>query len=513
MDLNTRYATLSHRWGNIQILKLLSDNEKSLRREIPFLSLPRTFQDAINICLAIELRYIWIDSLCIIQDSKTDWNYEAARMCTIYSNAWLGIAATFARDGHDGLFSEESSRPASVVEASCRTERSVHAGKLVAMEIDAWWKEIELAPLNCRAWVIQERVLSPRTVHFAYDQMWWSCQGLHVACEAMPTGEVLNQDFNKFMADLLQKPARDVELKHAWIQLVQRYTSAGITYDTDRPMAIAGIAEAVAQAQSILPCDYLAGVWRDGFVRSLIWNTSIFTTPRPHAISHTRSASTPTWSWLSLNAPVGYGWRFQPGEPFAQFLDACTYPVAGPFGPVNGGYVTLKGPLLSLRRSSDPRRYKSGDYELGTSAFHTPQAINLVLDNEDLERLRDLWGIYDEYDDVPDLFAGDPFSGPFTVENFARGRFTADNLADCMFDCWDWPEMGKEIFFACLYSGIGISSDYKWVVGGLLLTCFDCPDGGGIGYSRMARLDLVFREEVGVEEYLKNLEQQQYTIY
>lgn len=480
LESDTKYATLSHRWGGVEILKLLQKNEKSLGQDVPFQSLPQTFQEATSICLSLGLRYLWIDSLCIIQDLKTDWDHEAARMCNIYSNAWLGIAATFAIHGHDGLLSEESSLLPSVVEPSC-TRKRLSTGKFVALDSYVWHSRIEQAPLNLRAWVVQERILSPRTVHFASDQMWWSCMGLHIACEATPTGEYYPQHSNAWTTTLRSgsSPGKPVNWSHAWDSLVKKYMLSQITYGSDRPMAVAGIAEAVAKAHSILPHDYLAGLWRGHLVSSLLWYTSNFRMPCLYVISHSRVTSTPTWSWLSVNAPLEMLVPLiRSYKLLAQLLDARTDPVAGPFGPVNGGHVTLKGPLLLLRRSTDPERYKKGEHELGALSFHTAHINNLVVDDEDLERIKTLKRLDEQYG---------------------------------LFDCWDWPEMGTEVYFACL--DIDNEKAEEWnIVNGLLLARFDRPDGGGTGYSRMARLELQFNIGPSLQNYFKNYEQQ-YTIY
>lgn len=139
----------------------------------------------------------------------------------------------------------------------------------------------------------------------------------------------------------------------------------------------------------------------------------------------------------------------------AQLLDARTSPVAGPFGPVKDGYVTLKGPLIALRRSTDPQRYKNGEQEVGALAFHMAHVHNLAVDNgEELKSIRYLKEFHD----------------------WER------------FDCWNWPEMGKKIYLACLHEDWG-------TVNGLLLARSDSPDGGEAGYARMGKVVLEFERK------------------
>ncbi|KAF2739644.1 hypothetical protein EJ04DRAFT_420881, partial [Polyplosphaeria fusca] len=91
-----RYTTLSHRWGSSQPLRTLTSNIESLSQSIPLSSLPPTFLDAMRLTLSLDIHHIWIDSLCIIQDSPSDWSSEAARMSSVYSHSTLNIAAVSA---------------------------------------------------------------------------------------------------------------------------------------------------------------------------------------------------------------------------------------------------------------------------------------------------------------------------------------------------------------------------------------------------------------------------------
>lgn len=98
-DDRAQYVTLSHCWGDTStILTTTKDTIEQRRRNIPFSELPRTFQDAVQITRALGLRYLWIDSLCIIQDDKDDWQFESAKMAEIYLGSCLTIAATASVD-------------------------------------------------------------------------------------------------------------------------------------------------------------------------------------------------------------------------------------------------------------------------------------------------------------------------------------------------------------------------------------------------------------------------------
>lgn len=104
------YASLSHCWGGMQPIQLTAETEAALRAGLPIQQLPKTFREAIYVCRRLDASYIWIDSLCILQDSMADWEKEAALMHKVYSHAHFNVAATGARNCYDGLGFERDSR-------------------------------------------------------------------------------------------------------------------------------------------------------------------------------------------------------------------------------------------------------------------------------------------------------------------------------------------------------------------------------------------------------------------
>jgi hypothetical protein len=98
------YVTLSHCWGTVETLKLMKSNVQALSSTIPLHSLCKTFQDAVLVTSLLGYKYLWIDSMCIIQDNEDDWRKESALMSEVYSNAVVNLAATDAKDGSVGLF-------------------------------------------------------------------------------------------------------------------------------------------------------------------------------------------------------------------------------------------------------------------------------------------------------------------------------------------------------------------------------------------------------------------------
>lgn len=102
-QLEGPYVTLSHCWGNARLVtQLVQDNKATFLAELPHL--PRTFEDVLVATKQLGARYIWIDSLCIVQDDEADWAKESMLMASVYRNALCNIAATGAEDSQGGLF-------------------------------------------------------------------------------------------------------------------------------------------------------------------------------------------------------------------------------------------------------------------------------------------------------------------------------------------------------------------------------------------------------------------------
>jgi Heterokaryon incompatibility protein (HET) len=91
------YIALSHRWGAPDLSKpqltTTAANLPAMIEKIPLESMPLNYKDAVITTRKLSFRYLWIDSLCIIQDSMQDWEAESAKMGEVYQNAQLTIAA------------------------------------------------------------------------------------------------------------------------------------------------------------------------------------------------------------------------------------------------------------------------------------------------------------------------------------------------------------------------------------------------------------------------------------
>lgn len=177
----SRYIALSHRWGDLsraQRFCTYADNIAQRKERIRYDELPASFQDAVRVTRALGVRYLWIDSLCIIQEDPDDWAAEAGRMEDVFSHAYCTIAASSASSSLVGFLGERQPRDAIMLPTS--------GGALLylAEDIDDFRADVENSILSSRGWVLQERALSRRTIYFTSTQVYWECGG-GVVCETL----------------------------------------------------------------------------------------------------------------------------------------------------------------------------------------------------------------------------------------------------------------------------------------------------------------------------------------
>ncbi|KAF2735609.1 HET-domain-containing protein, partial [Polyplosphaeria fusca] len=307
---NEEYVCLSHCWGKTRPLTLNGKTRAALTKGIDVAKLPQTFQDAVKITRRLHIQYLWIDSLCILQDDKSDWEVESGHMGYVYAGAVCTIAATVAKNSDGGLFSNRGDLlPPSRIDANFDASRSWLADKVNGF----LERQIDEAPLNKRAWVSQERQLSRRIMHFG-SQLFWECYESQ-ACEMYPVSlpdwalPDPNSDTAKLREKLhhiadqpesnmfssshphASKQGLDLNTYHAWSSFRDKYSKCELTHDGDKLVAIHGIAQRIGQATGD---ELVAGLWRSRIAEELCWFKK-----RP-ATEPTKWRA-PTWSWASTN--------------------------------------------------------------------------------------------------------------------------------------------------------------------------------------------------------------------
>ena len=312
---------------------LLKDNISALSDGISPEKLPKTFSDAIEINRKLGIEYLWIDSLCIVQDDEDDWRRETALMEHVYGGSYLNIAASSATSVHGGCWVATKG-----MQSTFRTKVEMGDEELVR-EIrddhcydDAVWN----FHLATRAWALQEKLLPPRTIHLGDRGAFWECRH-KIASEHLPDG------FTERLGSGLLRRMRKVEfLQGWWADVVHLYTSANLTLPRDKLPALSGIARRIHSHKG---GQYLAGLWRDERIEAqLCWRDE-----EPRERPTTWRA--PSWSWASVDGPVSYR-TTQEGtcdDSYAHVMDASVTPLDGDiFGELSAGtlHVACSGILI-----------------------------------------------------------------------------------------------------------------------------------------------------------------------
>jgi hypothetical protein len=172
LDIGTRYATLSHRWGDLPILSLTKEKIKSFHTAIPVTELCQTFQDALQVLVELGLEFLWIDSLCILHDDDEDWKRESVLMSSVYGCSDITIAAASSSDGSQGCFYKRQMPFPRLLQVHTRHSMT---WDLVPHCHSGWEPSIHTLPLSRRGWAYQKMKLSTRTIFSTDCQLIWRC--------------------------------------------------------------------------------------------------------------------------------------------------------------------------------------------------------------------------------------------------------------------------------------------------------------------------------------------------
>lgn len=292
------YITLSYRWGHQPRLLLLSSNLAQLRRPNPIEHLPQTFRDVITVARRFGIRYVWIDALCIIQDSASDWETEAPTMRHVYANSACSIAASACNDPEESMFRYRDPRGICprIVQSSLFAEKP---SRHYIFEKGYWDRHIHDGPLHNRGWAFQERFLAPRVLYFSKHQVLWECLSEH-KCEGFPQGipaHYSDKSVNPLLEALSERGQGKMTILvfNLWNDLIKQYSRCDLTKHSDKLFAMAGIAKLFHEVTND---EYVAGWWKSCLLESLDWR--VFE-PRPRQGVDYRA---PSWSWASVDSPI-----------------------------------------------------------------------------------------------------------------------------------------------------------------------------------------------------------------
>ncbi|ETS82105.1 hypothetical protein PFICI_07107 [Pestalotiopsis fici W106-1] len=397
-----RYNALSYCWGPPEKAKKQLKTETSTLNDrlcqIPLSSMPAAHQDAVLVCRALGIPYVWIDSLCIIQDDKVDWEREAQKMGSVYANAFLTICAAQGDSCLDSFL--RRTVPSQVVDVPFTSSidpsvsgrfslfvapdedpykhiaRDYFGGGCATDFLDPWkplptpyrfatssYDPYNMDIPNCnwsrRGWTLQESILAPRALLFGARMVHVCIGGLWLESEDGSSSDRPFWPPIHLRAGVDEKSAMaDTQVEDAWRFLAREYSSRSLTYRSDTFPALSAIAQVWHQ---MIKGQYLAGLFSSNLHLGLLWRARFgMRTPKQflEAAAHEQYIA-PSWSWASK--PYQVTWVFHVRTSFRPKFEllcgAVTVDGVNPYGRLTSGHLLLstkicKIPSTRLRRVS-----------------------------------------------------------------------------------------------------------------------------------------------------------------
>ncbi|KAF2681372.1 HET-domain-containing protein [Lentithecium fluviatile CBS 122367] len=391
-----KYAALSYCWGPDPFLTTTSSNIQTMQQSIPFSQLPRTILDVINIVRYLGVRYLWVDSLCILQGTdkaaQEDWVAESRKMGQIYQSAYVTISAESASNAHVGILNDREA-PADDV---CTLPASPGSPDVVYLAKHRFVVPEVHEPLRRRGWTLQETILSRRLLKFGTREISWSCphtEETESLCETREHTKQPCSTLGNARSDQPYNTTRALSEKSRmiyenWENIMEDYSRRDLTKKVDKLHAIKGLVELAHWSAN---CFYAAGVWTAGTrgqsnLRGLLWVHQ----QRKPEFSRKEEFEAPSWSWASVVGPVrflrydqapnvvvnicAWGGLSDPRFDFQEMLSitGCVLRIGTircqQFGTYHGGYdrflpwMTLSATLKTYLDDLDeiPKKYKRG---------------------------------------------------------------------------------------------------------------------------------------------------------
>ncbi|KAI0334687.1 HET-domain-containing protein [Cubamyces sp. BRFM 1775] len=370
-DQHVEYVALSYVWGEEQPNRTTITNLAAYHENINVRLLPKTIVDAIKVVHGLGLRYLWVDSICIVQDSGEDKHRELARMRDVYCRALLTIDAAGAYSASEGFLADDGRAtllasdwlPFAWSRRHNRNPRHLmdlfeRTPGLLAIDEEIPHYAESFGYTAKRAWCLQESLMSGRLLHFKSDLLQFSCRtslkrffdsSVHPSRMSM-IPDVIFQPNPSITLDSQGRSA----IRLAWMRIVQDYMLRSLSYPEDKLVACAGVAELFGRALGS-QTEYLAGLWRDSLLFDLLW----FTRGRKDYPEGYGDALAPSWSWATSDGFFFHPYDRQESvvEELAEVVECAVTPEdpALPFGRVTGGHLILRTPLLGPLSVEDLR--------------------------------------------------------------------------------------------------------------------------------------------------------------
>ena len=298
-----RYAALSYCWGQFEGNKLapwctVTGNLRSRSERFSIDDLPKTIRDAVQVTRELDVQYLWVDSLCIVQGQDGDWEQESQRMEQVFASAYFTIAATSPTHSREGFLGVQTNSKDLLVR-----DGEDRVAYISSLDFD---RDVENTALYKRAWVTQERFLSPRTIHFSRGQVYGECG------EGICAGDNIFLHCNKYTEKYFRlDPVFRERIRssgfittQAFLEdVIEDFSQRGISVATDRAIAMSGLLARIAKT---LPSPIHHGVIGWHLHRYLLWER--VTKQRTVKIDYAKSTrlKIPSWSWMVYEGGIRF---------------------------------------------------------------------------------------------------------------------------------------------------------------------------------------------------------------
>ncbi|KAK0223672.1 heterokaryon incompatibility protein-domain-containing protein [Armillaria fumosa] len=338
------YVALSYVWGEEQRHRTTTRNLAFYSEGIPLQNIPPTILDAITVTQKLGLRYLWVDSFCILQDSDEDKAREIAQMRHIFRNSYVTIMAACAHKVSDGFLHDRYPAIRNLSSLDCLLPFYCPDGRIgtVQLRFCADWPQ---EPINERAWCLEERILSPRCLIYATHTLLYECQTTHKnvdddhnfvkLCDIWDTPRLPDRIFLPSSATPDSAISGDDEIVKRWDKVLGLYTKRALTKPRDRLIAMSGIAEQFYQLWS--HSRYVAGLWEHQLPHSLLWSNLGNDECRRRPDRY----RAPSWSWASTDGEISV--PFSKGDNLCTIIhcDVTLAKQRHPYGEVIDGSLVL----------------------------------------------------------------------------------------------------------------------------------------------------------------------------
>ncbi|KAL7942113.1 heterokaryon incompatibility domain-containing protein [Trichoderma barbatum] len=396
------YIALSHCWGGRIESVLTTKTYRDYQQALPISEISANFKDTFRIARELGIRYVWIDSLCIIQDSKDDWEIESSKMGAVYRNATLTVSALISAKSTVGILKNNNNN---FLGAPKSTKLRIYEDSSKDEQVEVHWKSLDEenlrtlmneCALTSRGWTLQEYVLSPRNLLYGGRQIYWRCPSLTISADDTPEGNQFpDQKFQKasevMYSDILAAPPEiEASVKAVledYYELAETYSARQLTYGSDKSAAFSGIAQMLHQS---IGGKYLAGLWTADFKHGLLWYAEMT------CCRHVESHGAPSWSWMVTDASIVFSrTRIFETTPFdvkiRQYKGISQDP-ANQFGQVKSASVVVEGLTTRLIRSKQHVRANGrDDLVFGTAHYDEPHS-----NDDDFDDLRNSMFMVDD---------------------------------------------------------------------------------------------------------------------